>query len=220
MLSYETGVLLAFLLWLWSVISAIVSINSQMERNLNKIGQRLSWLTMTPKPVAPEEANRSWLKKVLKFLLLHGIGLPFILTSWLYVVYGVGMLLYRKSKDAGAPQAVREFRWKLRNTEMTFDQIVKEMMKASDQDPADFEKIKTEILQELEVRKYKEKDESDFWAYERKCEEIRLKFDPENKWDETTSIEYSKELHALNREYRKMLQRRNGWTEADFSEEL
>ncbi len=222
MFSYESGVWLAFLLWLWTVISAIVGLNSKMARNLNKIGQRLSWLTMTPKPISPEEANYSWIRKLMKFLLVHGIGLPFILTSWLYVTYSLGVLLYRKSKDSGAPQVVREFRWKLRNTDMSFDQIVKELMKVSDQDTAEFERVKSELLQELEDRKYKEKDEADFWMYEKKCEDIRAKFDPENNWNEATSvpIEYSRELRALRIRYRDMLRRRNGWTEVDFSEEL
>lgn len=44
MFDYETGLLFAFLLWLYNVITSIVMINSRFERNMNKIGQRLSWL--------------------------------------------------------------------------------------------------------------------------------------------------------------------------------
>ena len=149
MFEYETGLLLAFLLWLWVTISAIVSINSRMNRNLQKIGQRLSWLTMSPKPMSPEEASHTTPRKVMKFLLLYGTGLPFVFTSWLYVLYVAVLLVYRKTKDSGAPQAVREFRWKLRNTDMTFDQLVKELMKVSDQDPSTFEKVKADLIQEL-----------------------------------------------------------------------
>ena len=149
MFSYETGLLLAFLLWLWLTVSAIMTINSRMNRNLNRIGQRLSWLTMTPKPMSAEEVNHGSLRKIMKFLLLYGTGLPFVFTSWLYVLYVLGLLLYRKSKDSGAPQAVRELRWKLRNTEMNFDQLVKEMMKVSDQDPANFEQVKADLLRQL-----------------------------------------------------------------------
>jgi hypothetical protein len=100
--------------------------------------------------MSAEEANHSAFRKILKFLLLYGTGLPFVLASWLYVAYVVGLILYRRSKDSGAPQAVREFRWKLRNTEMTFDQIVKELMKVTDQNPADFEKVKADLIQELD----------------------------------------------------------------------
>ena len=120
-----------------------------MNRNLHKIGQRLSWLTMTPKPMSAEELNYTTFRKVLKFLLLYGTGLPFVLTSWLYVAYVIALIIYRKSKDSGAPQAVREFRWKLRNTDMNFDQIVKELMKVSDQDPANFDKVRADLTLEL-----------------------------------------------------------------------
>lgn len=150
MFEYESGLILAFLLWLWITISAIVSINSRMNRNLQKIGQRLSWLTMSPKPISPEEASQTTFRKVMKFLLLYGTGLPFVLASWLYVLYVVILLVYRKTKDSGAPQAVREFRWKLRNTDMTFDQLVKELMKVSDQDPSTFEKVKADLIHELQ----------------------------------------------------------------------
>jgi hypothetical protein len=123
-----------------------------MERNLNRIGQRLSWLTLTPKAIEPGESSHSLTRKILRFLLIFGLGLPFVLASWLYVALVVGTVIYRKSKDAGAPQAVREFRWKLKNTEMTFDQLIKELMKASDQDPTSFETVKAEILHDLNDR--------------------------------------------------------------------
>jgi uncharacterized protein (DUF1786 family) len=68
------------------------------------------------------------------------------------VALAVGTIIYRKSKDSGAPQAVREFRWKLKNTDLTFDQLVKELMKVSDQDPSDFERVRSQMLQELKER--------------------------------------------------------------------
>ena len=105
---------------------------------------------MIPKPMSAEEVHHTTIRKVMKFLLLYGTGLPFVLASWLYVAYVVGLLIYRKSKDSGAPQAVREFRWKLRNTDMTFDQLVKELMKVSDRDPDEFEKVKADLLRELD----------------------------------------------------------------------
>ena len=32
---------------------------------------------------------------IMKFLLLYGTGLPFVLASWLYVAYVVGLLIQR-----------------------------------------------------------------------------------------------------------------------------
>lgn len=151
MFSYEFGLLIAFLLWLWTVVNALVLINSRLERNLNRIGQRLSWLTLTPTAMSAEDLNCSQLRKAAKFLLIFGTGLPFVFASWLYVALVAGTVMYRKSKDAGAPQAVREFRWKLKNTDMSFDQLVKELMKVAEQDPADFDKFKADMLYELEA---------------------------------------------------------------------
>ncbi|MET3433556.1 hypothetical protein ABIC71_003058 [Herbaspirillum seropedicae] len=151
-MSYETGVGVAFLAWVFITVSAVVSLNSRMQRNLRKVGMRLSWLTMTPKPIAQDEACYSATKVGLKFILLYGTGLPFVLGSWLYVLYVASLLIYRKNKDFGAPQSVREFRWKLRNTDMSFDQIVKEMVKTNDLPPEDFEKVKSELIFDMQQR--------------------------------------------------------------------
>ena len=152
MFSYETGVLVAFLLWAYNSVMLIVNINSLLERNLNRIGQRLSWLTLMPKQMEPEDQTRSTLSKILKYLFIVGFGLPFVLLSWLYVLVAVAAILYRRAKDSGAPQAVREVRWKLRNVDLTFDQSIKELMKASEEEPAKFEEFKAKIIHELEDR--------------------------------------------------------------------
>ena len=190
-----------------------------MERNLNKVGQRLSWLTMTPTPMAAGESESRGIR-ILLFILLHAVGLAFVLTSWAAVVYFFGTLLYRRAKDAGAPQTVKEFRWKLRNQDLTFDQMVRELMKVSDQDQADFERIKAELLQELAARNHQKQDDTDYWEYDRKREELRARYDPENKWNEATSVpaDYLREVRALNIQYRNMLQRRNGFTASDFND--
>lgn len=150
--SYENGLGIAFILWLASIVIILVSINSRFERNLNKIGQRLSWLTLTPKPMDAEEMQHLPIRKFFKFLFIVAIGLPFVLLSWLYVAFFVGTAAYNRIKDAGAPQAIRESRWKMRNVDLSFDQIVRELMKASEQDPAIFEKIRDNIAQEMADR--------------------------------------------------------------------
>ena len=86
------------------------------------------------------------------FLFIVAIGLPFVLLSWLYVALFVGTAAYNRIKDSGAPQAVRESRWKMKNVDMSFDQIVRELMKVSEQDPATFEKVRDDIAQEMADR--------------------------------------------------------------------
>lgn len=152
MFSYEAGLAVSFLVWLASIISLLVSINSRLETNLNKIGQRLSWLTLTPTPMDLDDVKRSAFSKVMRFALIVGISLPLIFLSWLYVAMLAGIFVYRCTKDSGAPQVVREFRWKLKNAEMTFDQLVKEMMKVAETDPADFDKYRDNLVDELKGR--------------------------------------------------------------------
>jgi hypothetical protein len=152
MFNYETGIFFAFLLWLYNAVMIVVSVNSRLERNLNRMGQRLSWLTLTPKPMEPEDLSRSATSMVLRYLMVVGIALPFALLSWLNVGFAVATILYRRAKDSGAPQAVREFRWKLRNTDLTFDQLVRESMKAAEEDPSKFEEFRASMISELEER--------------------------------------------------------------------
>ena len=68
------------------------------------------------------------------------------------------------------------------------------------------------------AQQQEQEDEKAFWELQRKCEAVRSKYDPNHEWNEATSRpkEYLHEIKQLNREYREMLQRRNGWTAGDF----
>jgi hypothetical protein len=152
MFSYESGLLISFLLWLYWAILLLVSINSTMERNLNRIGQRLSWVTLRPKPLEATDRTSSMFGKIMKFLLITGVGLPFVLLSWVYVALFIAQFIYNRSKDSGTPQVVREFRWRMRNADLTFDQILKELMKVQGEDLANFATFRENFIQELQGR--------------------------------------------------------------------
>ena len=152
MFDYGTGVAVAFLLWLLNAIFSIVAINSRLEHNMNKIGQRYSWLTMTMRPMSEDDEKRSTLMKIVKFTLLQLFGLVWCLTSWLSVAMIVGRYIYRWSKDSGAPQNIKEYRWKMKNMDMSFDQILRETMKLSDMDTSKFDEFKQATIDELKDR--------------------------------------------------------------------
>ena len=61
-----------------------------------------------------------------------------VVLSWLYVGYYAATVVYALAKDRGAPQVIREARWKMRHTDLSFDQLVKELMKTSEEDRANF----------------------------------------------------------------------------------
>lgn len=125
---YESGLLLAFALWLFSSVELIVRVNSQLERNLNRIGQRHSWLSGAVKRIEPGRRT-GMLRAIGKYLLIVLTGLPFVLLSWLYVALIVGQFAWRWSKNAGAPPAMREMRWKMRNLDMSFEQLAQSLHK-------------------------------------------------------------------------------------------
>lgn len=125
---YELGVLIAFVLWAYTTVMMVVNANSQLSRNLRKVGMRLSWLTADPVP-ADVRAGTGW--RVFAALVLVGFGLVSIVLSWVNVAWWVGMFIYRKSKDAGAPAPVKELRWKMRNVDLTAEQITSAMESAN-----------------------------------------------------------------------------------------
>lgn len=149
---YETGIAIAFILWSVNMVVVIASVHSTFERNLNKIGMRLSWVDMTPKKMTTYDVNQSWILKLAKILSILGLGLAGVMLSWLTVVVQVGLFLYARMKDLGAPQAVKNYRWKMKNIDMSFDQIVVEIMKITDQAPESFNKVRDQIRQELAQR--------------------------------------------------------------------
>lgn len=146
---YETGVAVAFLLWAVGMVVLIASLHSTYERNLNKIGMRLSWAKMAPKEMSSDDLNQSWILKLTKATSVLGLGLVGALLSWITVVAQVGSFLYARVKDSGAPQAVKDYRWKMKNMDMSFDQIVVEIMKVTDQSPESFREVRDQMRQEL-----------------------------------------------------------------------
>jgi len=152
MVTYENGVLIAFLFWLYQTVMTLVLINSRFERNLNKIGLRLSWYSVVIKPMTAADKNASALRKILKFLFIASLGLAGILLSWLTVAWQVGAILYFRHKNAGEPRAVQEFKWKLKNVDLTFEQVVREFMKAGEEDATTYEAFRDDILNGMQER--------------------------------------------------------------------
>lgn len=132
MFNYEIGVLVAFTLFLYGTVNMLVHINSKMEKNLNKVGMRLSWLSLTPKEMTSATDNPLLWKSTLKFFVNSAFGLALVALSWLQVALFIGGMIYRLNKDAGAPEYIREYRWKLRNIDMSFNTMTKEMFKVAE----------------------------------------------------------------------------------------
>lgn len=154
MFTYESGLLIAFLFWVLGIIRIMLLATSKTQKNLRLIGKRMSYNLGMVVDYDYKQESLTW--KITKFILINILlPLPFILLSWLYVIFVVCSYIYVFFKDIGAPQTVKEFRWKIRNVDLSFDQMIRETMKIDEQDPNDFEKIKKEMADYL---KHKQSD--------------------------------------------------------------
>ncbi len=150
---YVAGVVVGLLIWFWRIIYAFLQINSQVVENLNLIGKRLSWLDFSVKEITLRNVNEGVFFKIIKFFLLWVLlPLIFVLTSWVYVVYVVGIFVYQKSKEKGMPQELKEYQWKIKNLHLTFDQMVELTFKMIDQKDINIEEFKSILKQNMRER--------------------------------------------------------------------
>ena len=153
MFSYENGLILSFFLYLYQMIALLMLINSTAEKNLNKVGEAYSWLTLKPVLMSKYDFDRSIYKCIGKFLVIAIWQGLFIFLSWLNIFLFVCLTMYKISQDYGAPKEVKEFRWKLKNQNMTFDEIILEMIKVKGLDKEDFEQLKSEMIEFVKERR-------------------------------------------------------------------
>lgn len=113
---------------------------------------RLSWTNLTPKEISAQDLNRSVVMTAVKVALFVVSGLVGALFSWVTVAVQIGSFMYARMKDSGAPQTIKDYRWKMKNREMSFDEIVVEIMKITDQPSESFTDVREQMLQELAGR--------------------------------------------------------------------
>lgn len=128
---YEFGVEVAFFLWLYRMVRVVVNANSRASGNLRRVGMRYSWLSGEVKELSYSDYHRTFLGKSFRFFLLILLSLPWILFSWFYVFYIVVTLLHVASKARGTPREIAELRWRLKNINLTFDEMIEWLKIAS-----------------------------------------------------------------------------------------
>lgn len=147
---YESGLFFAFCLWMFHAVNLLVQINSTLNKNLHKVGKRLSWLTLKPESLDHSHLEQSAWWKAVKYVALQVVSLPLILLSWLYVGISVVMIIFGRMKDSGRPQAFKEFEWKMKNIDMSFDQILGEIAKSQGLSEAQAHELREATLDEME----------------------------------------------------------------------
>lgn len=140
---YEMGVFVALLIWFWKIIYAFLQLNSTKAKNLRLIGRRLSWLDFSVKEITLKYEQENIIYRLMKFGLIW-VVLPFIFafTSWFFVVFQIGIFLYRRTQNNGIPQKIKEYQWKINNLNLNFDQMVELVFENTDQNQFTLEQFK------------------------------------------------------------------------------
>lgn len=142
---YEKGIMLALALYIYQVASIVYLKNSRLNQNLKKIGYRIGWYGKT-KPASSKTGAVMLIIKVLVWLS----GLIFILFSWFYVLLVGGWYIYQLLSSLTAPPEIKRLRWKMRNLDMSFDEILREQMIAQNMDLAYFDEYKQNYIAEMQ----------------------------------------------------------------------
>lgn len=148
---YETGVGVALLVWLASQVFGVVERMSIKARNLRRFGMKVSALGEL-QPITENDAKRHWAVRLLVHAGVALIGLLSTLLSWVYVAFYVGNLAWIWSKQVGAPAEVREFRWRLKNIDMSLDDLIRASMKAQGIAADRFEEVRSAHVEDMRAR--------------------------------------------------------------------
>lgn len=148
-MSYETGFFIAIVLKIYELLMFTFMVNSQYQRNLNKIGLRLSWLTFEPKEMEAKDYQNKSSKVFYKSIIYIAYNFCHIFFSWLYIGYYLINLLWHFSKDRGVPQNIKELRWKLRNQNLTKDEVIIEFSKIKNLNQEQIEVLKLKVEEQL-----------------------------------------------------------------------
>lgn len=150
--SYETGVFIAAIIWFCQTVFLLVVINSRINKNLKRVGMRLSWVSLKPKAMTKKEMQGSKVWPAFKFLLICGLGMAGIVAGWISVVLTTCLFLYVRWLSLGMPVAMREYWWKMKNLDMDSDRIISEMMKSQGIDPETNTEMRELLQDEVAAR--------------------------------------------------------------------
>jgi len=127
---YLVGVLIMLIYWVFQSIWLIILINSMYEKNLNKIYQRISWSTYRIKLIESlDELRTPKYKKIFKYILVISISFLSVFLSWITVFFTIIGIYFIHYKSLGRPECVKNYHWKLKNIDMTYDKIIEEKYK-------------------------------------------------------------------------------------------
>jgi len=129
------------------------TLNSVQARNLEAIGMRLSWATIAPQPIEPNELENFNLKKrslkAAKLILFHSVV---ALTSWLNIALTVIALLEWCFLIATTPREIRAAQWRMKHIRYTAEDFIHQLFIVSGLPESRREEWITEQMNEVKQR--------------------------------------------------------------------
>ena len=113
---YEVGVTVSLLVSMVRMVALISALNSTLATNLNKVGIRIRWsggFSSEPSSINP----------LIKFILACLSALFCSLFSWLGLAIEIGWALSVMSRLSGMPEDVKARLWKLKNENLSAEQV-------------------------------------------------------------------------------------------------
>ena len=125
MSDYELGVFWASIIWFIGTSRLFLSLNSQFNRNIRKVGFRLKWSTGLPTMMEYIELQPSKIYTSLKIFAFFIIGCFCVFLSWFYVIYSSFTWIRTFYKNNyNIPEVIKVARFKLENSDMDFDEVL------------------------------------------------------------------------------------------------
>jgi hypothetical protein len=143
---YLYGLCASVLIWAANVAKLLYRPKSLRERNLHRIGLRTSRVSTQLKFLYGSDLSQSRSITLAIFWAIVLGEMLLLLGSWLYVAWWAAWRVRTFANDYSPPREVMDYRWKLRNMDMPFDQHVRESIKANGGDLSKFAEIHSDTL--------------------------------------------------------------------------
>lgn len=156
MTDYELGMFWAFILFTSDSIYRICLLKSKLNKNFKKVGIRLKWSTGLPTFMEFDELKPSKFFIAFKISMIFLGGIFCIFLSWVYVIYSLFFWVRNFYKNNfNIPETLKIARFKLRNFDMTFDEVLEQCYEADSFASSNIKKLKFNDYKKNHIDKMK-----------------------------------------------------------------
>ena len=145
---YWLGVYVSFFMTVNHAITLTYYLNAPIERNLRLINCRVSWMTLSAKPIDEYDINK--VKGFPKAALWVVWMTLFSFLSWLNLIFWTFTFLKAIIEKFTAPKEVRDARWRLWHLELSTEEICAQLLRGKGVAEKDLKEKTAELMEEVE----------------------------------------------------------------------